>query len=216
MYGSESLYLEMLKIPAGVLVHRVTRLQRQSLRPRKAGHALASCLLAQQGTLFSASRRARAAPPPLSRSPLPLPTSGNGARADWPLFPKCGRPTKWPTFAYRRHPVRQSVISRSHPALTPPPALNPAPPLPFNHKYRVHVLAPGGYSIVASEVSLSQRTGGSLSLWGLSLRRHPQPKIAPQPRSNAFLSLVWYPRHRSNAQRTRSARPRAPLLPLLM
>ena len=39
----------------------------------------------------------------------------------------------------------QSVISRSHPALTPPPALNPAPPLPFNHKYRV--LAPGGYSI---------------------------------------------------------------------
>ena len=133
----------MLKIPAGVLVHRVTRLQRQSLRPRKAGHALASCLLAQQGTLFSASRRARAAPPPLSRSPLPLPTSGNGARADCPLFPKCGRPTKWPTFAYRRHPVRESVISRSHPALTPPPALNPAPPLPFNHKYRVHVLAPG-------------------------------------------------------------------------
>ena len=35
-------------------------------------------------------------------------------------------------------------------------------------------------------------------------------------RSNAFLSLVWYPRHRSNAQRTRSARPLAPLLPLLM
>ena len=27
-------------------------------------------------------------------------------------------------------------------------------------------------------------------------------------RSNAFLSLVWYPRHRSNAQRTRSTRPR--------
>ena len=26
------------------------------------------------------------------------------ARADWPLFPKCGRPTKWPTFAFRRHP----------------------------------------------------------------------------------------------------------------
>ena len=41
-------------------------------------------------------------------------------------------------------PVSRSVsyllISRSHPALTPPPALNPAPPLPFNHKYRV--LAP--------------------------------------------------------------------------
>ena len=35
-------------------------------------------------------------------------------------------------------------------------------------------------------------------------------------RSYAFLSLVWYPRHRSNAQRTCSARPRAPLLPLLM
>ena len=27
--------------------------------------------------------------------------------------------------------VSKSVISRSHPALTPPPALNPAPPLPF-------------------------------------------------------------------------------------
>ena len=36
--------------------------------------------------------------------------------------------------------ISQSVshfISRSHPALTPPPALNRAPPLPFNHKYRV-------------------------------------------------------------------------------
>ena len=39
-------------------------------------------------------------------------------------------------------PVIQSVISRSHPALTPQPALNPAPPLPFNHKY--HEPAPRG------------------------------------------------------------------------
>ena len=60
------------------------------------------------------------------------------------------------------------LFQRSHPALTPPPALNPAPPLPFNHKAVVdRVLAPGGYSIVASEVSLSQRTGGSLSLFTL-------------------------------------------------
>ena len=44
------------------------------------------------------------------------------------------------------------------PALTPPPALRPAPPLPVKHKYRV--LAPGGYSIIASEVILSQRAGG--------------------------------------------------------
>ena len=29
---------------------------------------------------------------------------GQMARADWPLFPKCGRPTKWPTFEYHRHP----------------------------------------------------------------------------------------------------------------
>ena len=43
--------------------------------------------------------------------------------------------------------VSQSVISRSRPALTPPPARSPAPPLPVEHKYRV--LAPGGYSIVA-------------------------------------------------------------------
>ena len=41
--------------------------------------------------------------------------------------------------------VSQSVISRSRPALTPPPARSPAPPLPVNHKYRV--LAPGGYSL---------------------------------------------------------------------
>ena len=45
--------------------------------------------------------------------------------------------------------VSQTVISRSRPALTPPPARSPAPPLPVEHKYRV--LAPGGYSIVASE-----------------------------------------------------------------
>ena len=62
-------------------------------------------------------------------------------------------------------PVSQSVISRSRPALTPPPARSPAPPLPVGHKYRV--LAPGGYSIVASEVSLSQRTGCSLPLFAL-------------------------------------------------
>ena len=63
-------------------------------------------------------------------------------------------------------PVSQSVISRSRPALTPPPApRSPAPPLPVEHKYRV--LAPGGYSIVASEVSLSQRTGCSLPLYDL-------------------------------------------------
>ena len=36
---------------------------------------------------------------------------------------------------------------------------------PDQHKYRV--LAPGGYSIVASEVNLSQRTGCSLSLFAL-------------------------------------------------
>ena len=46
--------------------------------------------------------------------------------------------------------VGNSKFSRSHPALTPPPALNPAPPLPFNHKYRV--LAPGGYSTAAAQV----------------------------------------------------------------
>ena len=45
----------------------------------------------------------------------------------------------------------------------------------------------------------------------------PATKNSTPTRSNAFLSLVWYPRHRSNAQRTtRSARPRAPLLPSFM
>ena len=85
-----------------------------------------------------------------ARVPSPVCVSRLRPRcADWPLFPKCGPPTKWPTFAFRRH---------------------------------------------------------------------PQPKIVP--RSYAFglssRNLVWYPRHRSNAQRTCSARPRAPLLPLLM
>ena len=59
-------------------------------------------------------------------------------------------------------------ISRSRLALTPPPARSPAPPLPVEHKYRV--LAPGGYSIVASEVNLSQRTGCSLPLFALCVR----------------------------------------------
>ena len=48
----------------------------------------------------------------------------------------------------------------------------------------------------------------------------PATKNSTPTRSNAFLSLLSgttrYPRHRSNAQRTRSARPRAPLLPSLM
>ena len=50
---------------------------------------------------------------------------------------------------------QSAVISRSHPALTPPPSLRPAPPLPVKHKYRV--LAPGGYfySIIASDRSFS-------------------------------------------------------------
>ena len=77
-----------------------------------------------------------------------------------------------------------------HPALIPPPALDPAPPLPFNHKYlnkyRVH--APGGCSIVASEVSLShglsQRTGGSTiepqySTSQTNLKTNPTPTHAP-------------------------------------
>ena len=46
----------------------------------------------------------------------------------------------------------------------------------------------------------------------------PATKNSTPTRSNAFLSLVlvWYPRHRSNAQRTHSARPRPPLLPSLL
>ena len=36
---------------------------------------------------------------------VPCVCPGSAPRcADWPLFPKCGRPTKWPTFAYDRHP----------------------------------------------------------------------------------------------------------------
>ena len=35
-------------------------------------------------------------------------------------------------------------------------------------------------------------------------------KYIPPIRSNAFNSLVWYPRHRRGALKTRSARPRAP------
>ena len=53
--------------------------------------------------------------------------------------------------------VSQSVISRSRPALTPPPAHSPAPPLPVSHKYRVASTrsAPGATQLsdVASEVN---------------------------------------------------------------
>ena len=57
--------------------------------------------------------------------------------------------------------VSQSVISRSRPALTPPPARSPAPPLPVEHKYRV--LAPGGYSM--SRVSFSLCPGSPRCLF---------------------------------------------------
>ena len=41
---------------------------------------------------------------------VPCVCPGSAPRcADWPLFPKCGRPTKWPTFAFRRHPQPKIV-----------------------------------------------------------------------------------------------------------
>ena len=46
-------------------------------------------------------------------------------------------PGSWVSLKWTTSVQFSSVISRSYPALTPPPALNPAPPLPFNHKYRV-------------------------------------------------------------------------------
>ena len=70
------------------------------------------------------------------------------ARVSCPRL-RFGKPTN-PRPSVAAQSVIQSVISRSRPALTPPPARSPAPPLPVEHKYRV--LAPGGYSIVASEV----------------------------------------------------------------
>ena len=67
----------------------------------------------------------------------------------------------------------QSVSYFTVPALrsplTPPPALNPAPPLPFDHMSTEYSL-PGAtqISIGASDVILSQRTPGcSLSLFAL-------------------------------------------------
>ena len=77
-----------------------------------------------------------------------------------------------------------TVISRSRPALTPPPARSPAPPLPVKQKYRV--LAPGGYSIVASEVNLSQRTGCSLSLLGEPVGT----RLAQNGRWRAYTSVL--------------------------
>ena len=66
------------------------------------------------------------------------------------LLPRCHAPTLAARLgSVTSQSVSQSVISRSRPALTPPPARSPAPPLPVEHKYRV--LAPGGYSIVTSQ-----------------------------------------------------------------
>ena len=89
----------------------------------------------------------------------------------------------------RNQSVSQSVISRSRPALTPPPARSPAPPLPVKHKYRV--LAPGGYSIVAlrTEPSFPPCGDREISVGDLSflsfLSRSSAVKIAI---SVAFLS----------------------------
>ena len=50
----------------------------------------------------------------------------------FPLFALALRLLVSPCFEVaKQQAVRQSVISRSRPALTSPPALNPAPPLPF-------------------------------------------------------------------------------------
>ena len=51
--------------------------------------------------------------------------------------------------------VSQSVISRSRPALTPPPARSPAPPLPVGHKYRVLAPGPCPPSELSSALSLT-------------------------------------------------------------
>jgi hypothetical protein len=59
---------------------------------------------------LSASRRARATPPPLPR--LPLPTSGNGAGRLTTFSEMWGRPTIWPTFEYHRHP-QPKIASQS-------------------------------------------------------------------------------------------------------
>ena len=69
----------------------------------------------------------------------------------------------------RAVPVSQSVSYFTVPPRAHPSTGSGSPGgsarLPVEHKYRV--LAPGGYSIVASEVSLSQRTGCSLPLFAL-------------------------------------------------
>ena len=57
--------------------------------------------------------------------------------------------------------VSQSVsyllISRSRPALTPPPSLRPAPPLPVKHKYRVASdAAPGQPQVPSTLAQFSQ------------------------------------------------------------
>jgi DNA-binding transcriptional LysR family regulator len=59
---------------------------------------------------LSASRRARATPPPLPR--LPLPTSGNGAGRLTTVSEMWGWPTIWPTFEYHRHP-QPKIASQS-------------------------------------------------------------------------------------------------------
>ena len=89
--------------------------------------------------------------------------------------------------------VSQSVISRSHPALTPPPVLNPAPPLPSPSTYsRVQCILPTGplrlgsvvvvYNVLVvskSKVCVSQRGPGRFQ------RRRPRPPPGVRPEGEA-------------------------------
>ena len=57
---------------------------------------------------------------------------------------------------------QSAVISRSHPALTPPPSLRPAPPLPVKHKYRVLASSTASHSHWNIPIYCSHRRSAAL------------------------------------------------------
>ena len=112
---------------AGILLHarcplaveRLAVTQSQPISPSSCLLGLSLCLLLSSFAIDA----------------LDLSSRSRHATAHFPKFPV--------STLYSRSQVKssqsvsQSVISRSRPALTPPPARSPAPPLPVEHKYRV-------------------------------------------------------------------------------
>ena len=150
---------------AGILLHarcplaveRLAVTQSQPISPSSCLLGLSLCLLLSSFAIDA----------------LDLSSRSRHATAHFPKFPA--------STLYSRSQVKssqsvsQSVISRSRPALTPPPARSPAPPLPVEHKYEVP----------STQVKSSQVIG----------RDRPSTSHLPVLRGHVYVSIHYVSPH---------------------